>query len=369
MNYRWRIALTLLLTWTCVGSAIGFEEPAPGCQRQHLYVFRGFVGYWPDAFGMAKRISMRGYQPHIRRSNDVPDVTSALLTDPSQGAGGPINLLGYSYGASAIVTMAGDLQERGVFVDRMVLIECYDHPVIPANVRYCLNIYESRPLDRVQPFRGTPARAADPSSTLLVDIDIACAPEFAELRKDNHFNIADDPRLQDFVAQQFPDLMPPAPGTKAATGLQKIALPNFGDPTGGEPTLRVQHSPGGNPHSNAQVTHQELRGAQQNIPNAAHYGWRQRLPFGMAKAPGVHEGGADQQSLNYAQQASRELPAGQTESIVPPSRHFPSLVAPAWPFRTPTFGSRNSVFRTTRPDLPYVPDSTPYSSYRTSVSR
>lgn len=206
MNFRCRVALTLVLAWICASTATGLERPISDCPRHRIILFRGVVGYWPRASAMSDRLACRGYRPDLYRSCETPLLTSSLVRDAEQGASGPIHLIGYSFGASAAVRMARNLMEHGITVDRMVLIECYDYPEIPPNVRYCVNIYESRPLDRLTPFRGTPARAADPSSTRLVDIDVSYAQGWEELRENNHFTMADDPRVQEFAARQFPDL-------------------------------------------------------------------------------------------------------------------------------------------------------------------
>ncbi len=265
MNQRWRVAVTLILAWTGVSTATGNDECVPACSRAEVYIFRGVVGYWPHVSELVDRMSSRGYCPHVHCSCEVPSLTSAVVTQ--QGERGPIYLIGYSYGASAAVRMARDLLAQGIFVDRMFLIECYDHPEIPPNVRYCVNIYESRPLDRLTPFRGTPALAVDPSATKLIDIDIACDPQWQDTRKNNHFTMADDPEVQEFAAQQFPDLTQQVssqiPAIESGPVFQQLTVV----PTVGAPELQTRGPAAGFQNSNYRAMRPELWG----IPRSSAY--------------------------------------------------------------------------------------------------
>lgn len=338
VNDRWRAILTVTLTLTCGSTVLGSDGPMPGCSRQPIHIFRGFVGYWPDAFCMAGRMANRGYFPRVYRSSDVPDVVSRIAAG-EPATQGPINLIGYSYGASACVTMAEDLMEYGISVDRMVLIECYDHPVIPANVKYCVNIYESRPLDHVQPFRGTPARAADPSATILIDIDIGLTPGWEDVRKNNHFNIADDPQLQDFVASQFPDIMPPVPGStpgkKKTTGFLAGYPLWFGQPQGS--SYAANPVPPDN-YSNitSNPTGSEL------VPQ--HYSF-------------------------VPQQDSRSFPHAEPRVNVPQQMASPMIAAPTAPVFSPSYRYPNPPARAPRLELHSTPQVRPYTSYRVQIAR
>lgn len=327
-----------MLTCTWVSTAVCAEGPIPNGPHPDVYVFRGVIGYWPDAFGMAARMSNRGYCPHLQRSCDVPRLTSELKS-AEPGARGPIYLIGYSYGASAAVSMARDLMEHGISVDRLVLIECYDYPEIPANVRYCVNIYESRRLDRFTVFRGTPARADDSSSTMLIDIDIASAPEWEGARQNNHFNMADDPRVQDFVAQQFPDVMQSIPADTSAVRVETFALPHYRSQAVAAPTQQVFSPAYGYPNS----THNGTRPEPSGLPSSSPYGSYRNLPqnnqFHMANDP-----------------------QGQRLAAPPIS----NLTQQAW---GSGYGPSNPAPQMTRPEPSGVPRSSAYSSYRVQALR
>jgi len=209
-QFNLRICSRLLVSFVLILMLLqsvdaGFQKVPTGDFEQRVYIFRGVGGYWPRARGMAKEMSCRGYCPDIYCSLDATRLTKALLKEKAEGKCGPINLIGYSFGASAAVRMAECLGEHGIPVDRLVIVECFDHPVIPENVIRCVNIYETRCMDKFTPFRGTPAAAAS-AQTYLTDIDIACDDAWGPFRLNNHFTMATDPRIQRFIAMQFPDV-------------------------------------------------------------------------------------------------------------------------------------------------------------------
>lgn len=329
-----------MLTWNWVSAAVGGEAPGPDGPPARVFVCRGVVGYWPDAAGMAARMSERGYFPRIHRSMDVPRLTAELISETQQGACGPIYLIGYSYGASATIRMARDLMQQGITVDRIALIECYDYPEIPANVRYCVNIYESRRLDRVTPFRGTPARAADPSSTELIDIDIAVTPEWEDVRQNNHFNMADDPRIQDFVAQQFPDMALRGPGDTSPVRVDAFPLLPQRPVNVPAPMPQALGSRYGFPNSTPYATRPDLPGVPSSSgPYASYRGLNSNIPF---------------HSTN----------AAQVQQFATPQ--YSNVTPQAWSSR---YGHSNLTPVTTGQEPAGMPRNSAYSSYRGPTSR
>lgn len=326
MNFFGRVALTVLLVWTC-SPVMGDEGPISSSPIEDVYLFRGVGGYWPKAFGMAAQMSTRGYSPHLYCSLDVPRVTWTVVRADKHGVRGPIQLIGYSLGASAAVKLARNLNAYGIPVERLILIECFDFPQIPPNVRYCVNLYESRPLDRVSPFRGTPARAVDAAATTLVDIDVSRTPEWQDLRRNNHFTMADDPQVQEFVAQQFPDLTS-QPSSEMPAGEPAGEYEPFVPTTTDGPTL------------NAPLP---------QIPSPA-YGYPSSSYPATSAYPGISSSpAAPHGSTNFSYRATSAYPATSTPS------------APLG-YRT------TSAYPAMRPEGPKITPSSPYGSYRVRTS-
>jgi hypothetical protein len=227
---------------------------------------------------------------------------------------------------------------------------------------------------------------ADPSATVLVDIDIKYAPGWEELRENNHFNMADDPRIQDFAASQFPDLIELAETRKVTGGSSMIAFPVFGDPTGPAPQMRVQSSPEPDPGANVLVTHQELYPAPQTSPIvaqpnpivpstdpiAARDEVRRKNPFVRPHRPAMQQSGtyeySDHQSSGRAQVTSNDAPALESESVAPYMRGS-AVVAPLPPVWSSTSRYQNYTYRKPTPTPSAEPPSGPYGSYRVTGSR
>ena len=327
VNHAWRALLTLFLAGIFASPARGApEDPL----EKRVYLFRGIAGYWPNADGMAGWMVSRGYTPQIYCSRDVRRLTSVLIQEHDQGTSGPIEVIGYSYGASAAVRLARNLMAQGICVDRMVLIECYDYPEIPPNVRYCVNLYETRRMDSLTLFRGTPARA-DASSTTLIDIDISCAPGWEDLRANNHFTMADDPRVQEFVAQQFPGTSEESSPLPAGELEPFAPAPAYGQPLG---------APSVQPWSPDPINSAPYPGPLNSTPPYS-------APLSSARYPGP---------INSARAYSAAYSAQPNSAQPQPAPFNPASSSRA----TPSYGA---------PPAYAAPRMSPYASYRTPTVR
>jgi hypothetical protein len=81
--------------------------------------------------------------------------------------------------------------------------------VIPPNVKHCVNIFKSHPgLDTVPAFRGIKVRAADPTRTLVENINLRTTKVGFDTRVINHFNIAKIKGVQDMVLVEIAKACP-----------------------------------------------------------------------------------------------------------------------------------------------------------------
>jgi pimeloyl-ACP methyl ester carboxylesterase len=113
-------------------------------------------------------------------------------------------LVGHSIGADDQIRVAKRLNEWDVPVDLLILIDPTDPPAIPPNVRHCVNIFKSQPVVDYAPiFRGIRVRAADPSRTLVENIDLRRTMVGFDTQMINHFNIAKIKGVQDMVLTEI----------------------------------------------------------------------------------------------------------------------------------------------------------------------
>jgi len=111
---------------------------------------------------------------------------------------------GHSYGADDAIRLARALNQHGVVVDALVLVDPTTPPKIPVNVRRCINIYRSQPATDWMPWlRGVPVEGEN-QSTLVINRDLRTSGQHEDLLEDvNHFNIEDIPAIQEMVVEEI----------------------------------------------------------------------------------------------------------------------------------------------------------------------
>jgi hypothetical protein len=115
---------------------------------------------------------------------------------------GPLVLIGHSLGGDLLPGMAQQLGHFGQTVDLMVMIDSTNPSDAPANVRRCVNLYQSNSSPTwFRMFRGIPIRATNPE-TQLVNLDIRQLSEREEAAGLNHFNIEASNWIHELVIRE-----------------------------------------------------------------------------------------------------------------------------------------------------------------------
>ena len=171
-----------------------------------VIVFRGLAGYWPGAVHLKRRLRRLGFDSTtVVMSWEECAIADALIANAECGVPQePIVIVGYSLGASKAIELCRKLDEAGVPVASLVLIECSFYEAIPPNVARCLNIYESRPLtDWIPVCRGVPLRR-ESCGTDLENLEVCDDDELAWAHlTHNHFTIATSREVQDLVIEEI----------------------------------------------------------------------------------------------------------------------------------------------------------------------
>lgn len=182
-------------------------------RKGHVYCILGWLGIWS-----------RGMDVITQRANSELGVHAVSLGNPEWikladfvriecKAGrwsGPLVLVGHSIGADDQVRVATELNAANVPVDLVILLDPTIPPVIPPNVKHCVNIFKSQPVVDYAPiFRGIKVRAADPTRTLVENIDLRTTKVGFDTRVINHFNIAKIEGVQDMVLAAIAKACPP----------------------------------------------------------------------------------------------------------------------------------------------------------------
>jgi pimeloyl-ACP methyl ester carboxylesterase len=114
----------------------------------------------------------------------------------------PIVLVGHSYGADDAIKVARSLDQGGIPIEALVLIDPTTPQTIPPNVRRCFNIYKSSPVtDWIPVLRGV-AVHADSDVTELINLDLRTSLRASEFSSLNHFDIEESPAIHAMIVQE-----------------------------------------------------------------------------------------------------------------------------------------------------------------------
>lgn len=178
------------------------NDPSTSSHRPGMVVvIRGLAGYWPSCGSFCQRV--RNYGEHVVTYNmglEARMNSDQIVSEMRSGRWSHLRIVGYSNGADAAIEVARDLQGRGVFVERLILIEPTNPRNIPGNVGYCYNIYESRPrTDWMPAFRGMNVQR-ESGRTVLYNYDVARTR--GRMTQLNHFDFSADSQVQSIAAWQ-----------------------------------------------------------------------------------------------------------------------------------------------------------------------
>jgi len=159
--------------------------------RPEVILIRGGAGYWPGVSRLSRDLAEHGFAPRaIVGASYALHVPRIAENQRNGNTGGPVTIVGYSSGADYACALCSSLQKRGIPVATVVLMESTLGTPVPANVEFCVNIYESRPsTDWIPAFRGIPVEAVSPQ-TQLMNLDSNSESELNWLTDYNHFTVA-----------------------------------------------------------------------------------------------------------------------------------------------------------------------------------
>lgn len=145
----------------------------------HVYCMRGWLGIFSTGMDeLAKKIDTQLGAPAVSVANEEHfRLQDFIMEEQKQGKiKEPLVLVGHSYGADDSIRVAATLQEKGIKVNLIVLIDPVTPPKVSTNVARVYCIYKSHPLTDWYPaWRGVPADVVDPKKTELVNIDLRTA--------------------------------------------------------------------------------------------------------------------------------------------------------------------------------------------------
>jgi len=204
-----RLAVLLL-----VGFCAGCYTPGPilSTTQPNVIVFRGAAGYFPHLEEFEESLLDEGACPTVAYAEAHRSVAERVVAARNTGRlQGPLVIVGYSTGADKALSVARHLGQRGIPVDKLVLVESSAGGRVPGNVRECVNIYRPQPWSNVFPYLTGSRVVAENSATQLVNYNVR---EFNDGRYDgeDHFTLTANPFIQDMMIDEVLTAFEPQPG-------------------------------------------------------------------------------------------------------------------------------------------------------------
>ncbi len=215
VTYRWLAAWGAMLLLLCnAASAARQTAPRPG----KIIVIRGaFTVFSLGLNELGEKLSQRGLDVDVVADISASSAVDQVIEEYRRHKNiGPIVFIGHSRGAELGPREARRLQQYGIPVKLIVMVDAVHETSIPSNVERCVNLYHNNSLGVLH---GMPAHAQS-KRTKLYNTDIATLKSRSKGGSINHFNIDASPWIHELVIAEVLKACPPvdkAVVDKAAT--------------------------------------------------------------------------------------------------------------------------------------------------------
>ncbi len=173
----------------------------------HVYCMRGWLGIFSTGMdALAQEIDSKVGVPAVSVADEEWRRLKGWLIEERQHGEiqEPLVLLGHSWGADDMIRVAAELQQKGISVDLLVLIDPVTPPLVPTNVKRVYCVYKSHPISDAAPWwRGVSASVVDPKATPIQNIDLRTADVGFDTSSVGHINIEKSADVHKMVMDQI----------------------------------------------------------------------------------------------------------------------------------------------------------------------
>ena len=189
-------------------AAIGPTSDAPRVGR--VYLIRGLIGLFSVGIDrLGEEINAAGIHAQVFQEIQDPNMATAMIaTYGTADHREPLILIGHSVGAEDVITIARKLQPHGIDVDLLICLDATNPKTVPANVKQCVNYYQSSIMDHLPILRGLPLRADADFQGDVENLDLRHARRDLLEWDTNHFNIDKDKKIHADVLRRLQALCP-----------------------------------------------------------------------------------------------------------------------------------------------------------------
>lgn len=206
--------ILLLITLSaqgCFATIDKFAAEAPQSREGNVVLVRGLMDVFSlGLFDIEEELKVEGVNAKSVSGLRWPDVSRTIRAEYEQGAiEGPLVIVGHSYGADDAVRLARDLGRFDIPVEFLALIDPTTPPKIPTNVQQCFNLYKSSPVTDWVPFLRGVAVVGETDDVPITNYDINDHNEDGRFGGNNHFDIEENPAVQQVIVQEVLRYCPP----------------------------------------------------------------------------------------------------------------------------------------------------------------
>jgi pimeloyl-ACP methyl ester carboxylesterase len=135
-----------------------------------ICLIRGFQDWYSTGIDqLSSELKSNNIPSQVYQDEQWRDIAAALLENHS----GPIVLIGFSYGADDVISIARRLNENHLTVTLLITIDPVTPDAVPANVVRCVNFYEPNGFWDIFPWlRGVPLQRENAKSDGIENINI-----------------------------------------------------------------------------------------------------------------------------------------------------------------------------------------------------
>lgn len=175
----------------------------------NVYLLRGFIGIWSYGVDhLGQRVNESGVRAQVYQQDQSGKLADAIIAqykgaqDPE-----PLIIIGHSYGADDALRVAKKLAEHNLTVDLIVTLDPVTPPKVPANVKFCYNIYQPNMLDSLPFFRGIALESEAKGN--LQNVNIRSDRRDLLEPDTDHFNIEKNTKIHAEIVKKVAEFCPP----------------------------------------------------------------------------------------------------------------------------------------------------------------
>lgn len=219
-HYRGVVGVVALLSCALYGCAVPKIDAPSLSGEGYAFCIRGL---W-DVFSLglndlARQLRQEGVNAFAISGPAWPRLANEIRQANLEGRlSGPLVFVGHSYGADDAIRLAHELDQYGIDVELLMLLDATNPPPVPRNVARCVHLYRPALAGKILPgvFAGNPV-AAHPTNhrTVIRNVSLAEGPFQQTAASVGHMNIDASPLVHELVIREVVAVCRPETATKA----------------------------------------------------------------------------------------------------------------------------------------------------------